>query len=95
MGSKRVLAGGLLLILAVLTGTALLMWQEFRRTESQDRKQLELLASVMEAHASQIFDSTNLALDALAQNLAHGTHTPEELETQPAVSYNHLRTTET
>ena len=82
MGSKRVLAGGLLLILAVLTGTALLMWQEFRRTESQDRKQLELLASVMEAHASQIFDSTKLALDALAKNLAHGTHTPEELETQ-------------
>jgi len=82
MASRRVLAGGLLLILTVLTGTASLMWLEFRRTESQDRQQLDLLASVMDAHVTQIFDSAKVTLDSLAKNLSQGTHTPETLEVQ-------------
>lgn len=82
MASRRVLAGGLLLILAVLTGTASLMWLEFRRTEAQDRQQLELLASVMESHASQIFDNARIALDSLAKNLTTENNTPAQLEAQ-------------
>ncbi|HCE92796.1 MAG: hypothetical protein A2Z90_10105 [Burkholderiales bacterium GWA2_64_37] len=82
VASCRVLFGGMLLILAVLIGTASLMWLEFRRTEAQDRKQLELLASVMESHASQVFDNTGLALDSLAKSLTTENHTPAQLEAQ-------------
>lgn len=80
--SRSVLVGGLLLILAVLIGTASLLWLELRRAQSQDSQQLELLASVMEAQASQIFDNARLALDSLAENLATETATPAQLEAQ-------------
>lgn len=82
MASRSVLAGGLLLILVVLTGMASLMWLELRRSQAQDRQQLELLASVMETHASQVFDNTKLALDGLAKNLAAENSTLAQLETQ-------------
>jgi PAS domain S-box-containing protein len=82
IASCRVLFTGILLILAVLVGTASLMWLEFRRTEAQDRKQLELLASVMESHASQVFDNTGLALDSLAKSLTTENQTPAQLEAQ-------------
>lgn len=82
IASCRVLFTGILLILAVLVGTASLMWLEFRRTEAQDRKQLELLASVMESHASQVFDNTGLALDSLAKSLTTVNQTPAQLEAQ-------------
>ncbi len=84
IASCRILVGGLLLILAVLIGTAALMWLEFRRTEAQDRRQLELLASVMESHASQVFDNTRLALDGLAKDLTTESYTPAQLEAQQA-----------
>src|SRR3989344_5213738 len=82
VASSRALFGGTLLMLAVIVGTASLMWLEFRRTEAQDRKQLELLASVMESHASQVFDNTKLTLDSLAKNLTTENHTPAQLEAQ-------------
>ena len=82
VASSRALFGGTFLMLAVIVGTASLMWLEFRRTEAQDRKQLELLASVMESHASQVFDNTKLALDSLAKNLTTENHTPAQLEAQ-------------
>ncbi len=78
----RVLAGGLLLILAVLAGTASLLWQELRRTETQDRQRLELLTSVMEAHTSQIFDTAALALDSVVKNLAAENTSPAQVEAQ-------------
>lgn len=79
---RRVLAGGLLIMLAVLIGTAALMWQELRRTETQDRRQLELLVSMMQAQASQIFDNGQLALDSMAHNLRQESNTPAQLEAQ-------------
>ncbi|MBA4112302.1 MAG: PAS domain-containing sensor histidine kinase [Verminephrobacter sp.] len=78
----RVLAGGLLLILAVFAGTGSLMWQELRRTEFQDRQRLELLASLMEAHASRVFDNTALALESLVKNLTTELTTPAQVEAQ-------------
>lgn len=81
-GSKRVLAGGLLLVLAVLAGTASLMWLELRRTVAQDRQRLELLASVMEAHASQVFDNAALALESVVKTLADEHTSPEQVEAQ-------------
>ena len=59
--SRKVLATGLLLILAVLVGTAGLMWQEFGRTKARDQRHLELLVSAMEAHASHTFDNARLS----------------------------------
>ncbi|MDY0107143.1 MAG: PAS domain S-box protein [Giesbergeria sp.] len=82
LASRNVLTGGLLLILAVLTGTASLMWLEFRRTEALHRQQIELQASVMEAHASQLFDNTRLALDSLAKNLTVESLSPAQVEAQ-------------
>lgn len=82
IASRRVLAGGLFLILAVLADTASLMWLELRRTEAQNRRQLELLASVMEAHASQVFDNGKLALDSLAEQLENESRTPAQWEAQ-------------
>ena len=79
---RRVLAGGLLLILTVLIGMAALMGLELRRTQAQDQRQLQLLASVMEAHTSQVFDHTRLALDSLAKTLASESHTPAQLQAQ-------------
>ena len=80
--SRRVLAGGLALTLTVLTGAAGLMWLELRRTESQNLHQLELLASVMEAHTTQVFGTAKLALDSVAQNLIEGTSAPAQLQEQ-------------
>ncbi|WP_300159714.1 PAS domain S-box protein [Aquabacterium sp.] len=80
--SKRVLAGGLLLILAVLFGTVSLMWLELLRTVAQDRQRLELLASVMEAHASQVFDNAALALDSVVKGLADEHTSPAQVEAQ-------------
>ena len=80
--SHRVLLGGLLLMVAVLIGAASLMWLELRRTESRDRQQLELLASVMEAQASQLFDNGKLALDSLAENLQNEKSAPTEMDAQ-------------
>ncbi len=74
--------GGLLLMVAVLIGAASLMWLELRRTESRDRQQLELLASVMEAQASQLFDNGKLALDSLAENLQNEKSAPTEMDAQ-------------
>lgn len=82
--SCRVLAVGLLLILAVLIGTAALMWQELRRTEAQDQRQLELLAGVMESQASQVFDNARLALDSLAKDLTTENNTLAQIEAQQA-----------
>ncbi|WP_198403240.1 ATP-binding protein [Acidovorax delafieldii] len=82
MASRRVLAGGLLLVLAVLVATGSLMWMELRRAQAQDRQQLELLASVMDAHATQLFDNTKVALDSLAKNLTHEAISPAQLEAQ-------------
>ncbi len=78
----RVLAGGLLLILAVFAGTGSLMWLELRRTESQDRQRLELLASLMEAHASRVFDNVALALEGVVKNLTTEITTPAQVEAQ-------------
>ena len=80
MAGRRVLTSGLVLILTILAATASLMWLELRRTESQDRRQLELLASVMEAHATQVFDSAGLALDSVAKNLVQEGGTPAQLQ---------------
>ncbi|MCE1191197.1 MAG: PAS domain-containing protein [Acidovorax sp.] len=82
LASSRVLTSGLLLILCVLIGTAGLMWLELRRTEAQDRRQLELLASVMEAHSTQVFDNTKLALDILAKGLGAEGQSLAQLEAQ-------------
>lgn len=79
---NRVLAGGILFTFIVLICTGLLLWQELRRTEAQDRQRLELLASFMEAHAIQIFDTTAVAIENLAGNLATGSLSLSELEAQ-------------
>ena len=78
----RVLAGGLLLILGVLAAMGSLMWQELRRTESQDRQRLELLASLMEAHASRVFDNAALALENVVKTLTTEITTPAQVEAQ-------------
>ena len=80
--SRKVLATGLLLILAVLVGTAALMWLEFGRTKARDQRHLELLVSAMEAHASHTFDNARLALDSLAKSLVQENSTPEQLQAQ-------------
>lgn len=80
--SRGVLLTGLLVILAVLIGAASLMWLELRRTEARDRRQLELLASVMDAQVSQLFDNSKLALDSLARNLQNEKTIPEDLQAQ-------------
>lgn len=79
---RRVLAGGVLLILAVLIGMAALMGRELHRTQAQDQRQLQLLASAMQAHASQVFDHTRLALDSLAKTLPGSTL--EQLQALPS-----------
>lgn len=80
--SRSVLAGGMLLLLAVITGTASLMWLEHRRTQATHRQQLDLQASVMEAHASQVFENTRLALDFLAKKLRIESLTPAQVEAE-------------
>lgn len=76
------MAGGVLLALGVLVGSASLMWMELRRTESQDLRELEMLASVMEAHSTQVLDQTKLALDSLAKTLVVENLAPSQLEAQ-------------
>ena len=82
MASYRVLAGGLALTLAILSAAAALMWLELRRTKNQNLQQIELLASVMELHASQVFDNVKLALDSVANNLAQEGSIPAQLQDQ-------------
>lgn len=81
----RVLAVGLAVMLTVLAGTLVLMGLELRRTEAQDRHQLELLASFAEAHTTQLLDNTKLALDSLAQRLASAGAAPEQLQAQQSM----------
>ncbi|MDD2713593.1 MAG: PAS domain-containing protein [Simplicispira sp.] len=83
VAGRRVLAGGVLLIVAVLIGMAALMELEWRRsTQAQDQRQLQWLASVVQAHANQVFDNTRLALDNWAKTLASDIQTPAQLQAQ-------------
>ncbi|MCI5068771.1 PAS domain S-box protein [Acidovorax sp.] len=85
IASYRVLAGGLALTLSVLVGTAALMWLELRSAEAQDRRQLDLLATVMEAQSTQVFDNAKLALDSLAKSVATGDRTAAQLQEQQSM----------
>jgi PAS domain S-box-containing protein len=85
IASCRALAGGLALTLAVVVGTVALLWIELRRTEAEDRRQLDLLATVMEAHTTQVFDNARLALDSLARSMAEGDRTPAQFQEQQSL----------
>ncbi len=67
--SHRVLLGGGLLVLGIILSTGALMGRDLLQTQQRERQRLELLASVLEAHASQVFEAGNLALDNLAATL--------------------------
>lgn len=80
--SHRVLAAGLLLIVAMLSGLALLMQLELRRIQTQDQRQLALLASVTQAQASQTFGAARRALDTLAKKLSTESYSAAQLHEQ-------------
>lgn len=78
--SRRVLAAGLALVLSILGATLALMWRELDYARQRDRQHLELLASVLESQSSQVFATTDLALDNLAHGLRQGALTLERWE---------------
>ena len=78
--SRRVLAAGLALVLSILGATLALMWRELDHARQRDRQHLELLASVLESQSSQVFATTDLALDNLAHGLRQGALTLEQLQ---------------
>lgn len=82
LASYRVLASGIVLTLVVLSITIGLMWRELSHTQRRKLQQLEMLASVMEAHASQVFESGLLALDNLAASLTQDSWSLSALEAQ-------------
>ncbi|MBT9511135.1 MAG: hypothetical protein IV104_02195 [Acidovorax sp.] len=84
ISSTRVLAVGLVLLLAVLASTASLMWRELDHMQHRDRQRLELLASVMEAQASQMLDAGKPALDNLATSLVNDPKALAQLPFQQA-----------
>ncbi len=86
--SRRVLAAGTALALAVLVSTLALMWRELGSMAERDRQRLTLLASVMEAHAGQVFGFSGLMLDDLASKLALESPTVAQFEAQLS---NHLQ----
>ncbi len=88
LASRRVLASGLTLTLVVLASAMALMWRELGYAQQRKLQQLEMLASVMEFHASQVFDSGLLALDNLAASL---TQDPLSLEAMEAKQTYYLQ----
>lgn len=82
LASYRVLASGIALTLVVLSITIGLMWRELSHTQQRKLQQLEMLASVMDAHASQMFESGLLALDNLAASLTQDPLSLSALEAQ-------------
>lgn len=88
LASRRVLASGLALTLVVLASAMALMWRELGYAQQRKLQQLEMLASVMEFHASQVFDSGLLALDNLAASL---TQDPLSLEAMEAKQTYYLQ----
>ncbi|WP_404302934.1 PAS domain-containing protein [Alicycliphilus denitrificans] len=79
--SSRVLAGGLALLLAILGSALALVWRELEHARQRDSQHLQLLADVLDAQASQVFDSSRLALDSLAHGLQQSALTLERWET--------------
>lgn len=79
--STRVLLGGLVLLLMLGAATLGLMWRERTEVEQRDRHRLEQLAGVMDAYVTQVFESSNLVLDNLAESLLQN---PQALAQLPA-----------
>ena len=82
LASCRVLASGIVLTLVVFSIAIGLMWRELGYAQQRKLQQLEMLASVMEAHATQVFESGLLALDNLAASLTQEPLSISELEAQ-------------
>lgn len=68
--SDQFLVGGLTVALAIFTSAIILMWSELSHTQQRKLQQLSLLAGVIEAHATQVFESSALTLDDLAEDLS-------------------------
>ena len=82
LASYRVLASGIVLTLVVFSTAIGLMWRELGHAQQRKLQQLEMLASVMEAHATQVFESGLLALDNLAASLTQQPLSIRALEAQ-------------
>lgn len=80
--SRYVLAIGAALVLAVLASAMALMWRELGYMAQRDRQQLEMMASMLDAYASHIFEAGKLSLDNLAVSLAQEPEALERLEAQ-------------
>lgn len=80
--SNQVLAGGFALALAIFASAIILMWSELGHTQQRKLRQLGLLAGVVEAHATQVFESSALALDDLAEDLGRAPDAVAQFERQ-------------
>ncbi len=67
--AHAVLLGGLVLVAMLGAATLGLNARQRTEVEQRDRHRLEQLAGVMECHVTQVFESSNLVLDNLAESL--------------------------
>jgi PAS domain S-box-containing protein len=68
-GSRLLLGVGLLLALLLLAGVGLSVWRERQQTVNAAMDRAELLARVLEDHATRSIDTASLALAALGESL--------------------------
>lgn len=88
LNRRRVLWGGLALTLLILLTAITMMWRELRDMRQRDLQRLELLASVFELQATQLFDRGAQALDVQAKALARNAFTVAQFQ---ALQHNQLQ----
>jgi len=88
LNRRRGIWGGLALILLILLTAMAMMWRELGNMRQRDLQRLELLASVFELQATQLFDRGAQALDVQAQALARNTFTVAQFQ---ALQHNQLQ----
>lgn len=86
--NRHALAGGLILIFALVAGTAATVWREFSDAEQRDRQQLAFMASAIEGHATQVFEACGMVLDNLVASLLKA---PDDLASLEELQTNYLR----
>ncbi len=80
LNRRRVLWGALVLTLLIFLTAMAMMWHELGNMRQRDLQRLELLASVFELQATQLFDRGAQALEVQAQALARNAFTVAQFQ---------------
>lgn len=80
LNRRRVLWSALVLTLLIFLTAMAMMWHELGSMRQRDLQRLELLASVFELQATQLFDRGAQALEAQAQALARNSFTVAQFQ---------------